>query len=87
MERREMGEARMSGGPYSYDRIRAGQEGALQERAEWRGDCPYLTQTGDKSCRSGCWQEPICQTDVPYYIDGEYTWGPEPTGYQWEPIR
>lgn len=77
----------MSDGPYTYDRIRAGQERALDEREAWLGDCPYWTQTGDKVCNRGCWEEPWCMTGNPGWPGGnEDGWGPEPTGYQWEPV-
>jgi hypothetical protein len=27
--------------------------------------CPYYAGTGDRTCKSGCWQEPSCITDEP----------------------
>ena len=29
--------------------------------------CPYLMQTGDKTCQSGCQTEPACHTDGPWH--------------------
>jgi hypothetical protein len=27
--------------------------------------CPYYQGTGDRTCKSGCWEEPRCVTDEP----------------------
>lgn len=32
--------------------------------------CPYLNGTGDKTCQTGCYDEPVCMTSYP---------GPRPT--------
>lgn len=28
--------------------------------------CPYYAGTGDRTCKSGCWQEPACITGEPH---------------------
>lgn len=27
--------------------------------------CPFLLRAGDRTCKSGCWEEPSCYTDMP----------------------
>lgn len=37
-------------------------------REDVEPDCPYYQGTGDRTCKSGCWQEPWCITGEP--LDG-----------------
>jgi hypothetical protein len=35
------------------------------EREDVEPTCPYYQGTGDRTCKSGCWQEPVCITGEP----------------------
>lgn len=45
--------------------IRVERELAADDDGTGLGLCPYLRGVGEKTCQSGCWEEPRCQTDMP----------------------
>lgn len=47
------------------DLIYASKAPESLEGAEPEPDCPYYLGTGDRTCKSGCYDEPRCITDEP----------------------
>jgi len=46
--------------------IKVEREYAEEEQGEaTMALCPYFRGVGDRTCKSGCWTEPRCQTDMP----------------------